>query len=192
VVINLRKIIMNLNEIALISSLAISGISCSIFSPANAADIVPVNFNGSVYYVTTTVGNPVFPNFNIANTPWYQNVSIATYFAQAVGETFGLPNTNSPEGPAGAYFAFDIRTAVGPGEKPYILAAAILENGRVSNNFGLFTYFPSPEHPGPPNPFLPYTFAEITTLPEPLNILGAMAGLAFFATVSTAIKKKKA
>ena len=208
---------MNLKKIVLVSGLVVSGIAVSsVFSSANA-DVITSNTSAegtTAGYigqsVTTGNGGPwnnitfnFFSNTAATNPSASGNLFI---FSQAYsgivgnlssGATGYLADTTTISGgkyifqsnltlqPQTQYFFYSnalfFPTVAISFSNPYPGGNAYRDIGGSSGTFGS-------------NPLFDYAFqlnGTILAVPEPLNILGATAGLVLFGTVSTALKRRK-
>ena len=176
---------MKLQKIALVSSLVVSGITVSsVFSSAKAAiwnfsytgsgfnNGTPVTINASGTLTTDTAGTLV------TGITGSKNGSNITSLVSILSFR-GNDNVFVPSGiPAFVKNGVGFQTADG-----------------LLNGIGYSPAFASYEDSTSSNasPILvTATFTPVTTsVPEPLNILGATAGLLLFGTVSTALKRRK-
>ena len=152
---------MNVKNIALIT-----GLLCSVVVPANAATVVPVTVNGTSYNITTIVGSYNANSTQLSSEPWFGSSSAATSFASALGTLLGTPNSGS----GGPFFAYDsiVNTRF------YFTAGGSVFSTTIS-----------------PPTSVTYAVVASTAVPEPLNVLGSVVGLAMLGTVSSRLKARK-
>ena len=158
---------MKLKNIALVT-----GLLCSVVAaPANSATLAPnayitVNVNGKNYDITTIVGSYTAHSAELSNGPWFGDLNNARSFSNAVNTQLGTPNNSSE----GVYFLYDAN-------------ARVAKYLPTFNNTIVSTVSSTTS----------YTYAIVaanTSVPEPLNVLGSIVGLAMLGTVSSRLKKR--
>jgi len=186
---------MNLNKIVLVSGLVVSGIAVSSrFTPAIATNFV---IDGNTYNITSkvlgttssliiggTFNDNGFASLNsqilstLEQQPWWGNPTLAYDAANIVKMSLPVPGDAFPW--AGPNFAY-ASDSDSPffSEYSYGIGTDNSITGSVSKG----------DATGTDNAFA--VGSIVSTVPEPLNILGATTGLVLFGTVSTALKRRK-
>ena len=171
---------LNLSKIALVSGLVVSGIAVSgVFAPAKAAGInLAGNWLGTGYTGFDSSGNTVIvtPPELIGITINSNNLLVAT---KITGDT-AVPAGNIT-------FQGTVPSIVNVGTSfPVTFTTGAFNNPASGTASATLTVLTANSFTGSS-----VTFARTTSVPEPLNILGATAGLVLFGTVSTALKRRK-
>lgn len=168
-----------MNKASTILSLSTLVIALNCNDVTLAATIVDID--GTSYKVFTVEGKFEDLEDMLRMQPWWGDQGTATTVAIEVGDSLGLPNSDSRDFDYGPLFAFGTGGTSGDRTTEAVALAPEFPNRDPETNIQRFGLSPS-RHNG--------TWAKAEPIPEPLTILGVATAIAFGTSFKRQINKK--